>query len=1618
MDGLETLTLLQTAEGVFVQVDDALHSVETPYANVATTGDYLSFLHAAVDLRALPSEPGDEAALTGFAFQIDGRRLAEFHRDQTEAALRASGELPASISLNPSPALMNTTGSGELWLDADGLPRRLTLTLEQPDVSREYDARARVTLTFSDYGALEAVAQPVRDETGIWRVALLPITPLSAPPSAAPLAQLTATLLPHLAFGLALFSGAALLILGYRRYRRIIYAFITTLVVLSMLFTPLLQSLRVARFFARVAAPPVPALAAELPATAAANNGANGNLPDIYCGSGDPNTDTDGDGISDRDENCLGTDYAHADSDRDTITDTLELDGVEWPVDSRQMWYGDPFKADTNDDGLLDAYEWPEPYGAAPEWDIDGDGVPNPWDDDSDGDGVPDGVDLTPYVYTEYVESFSLSTQSGEFDGYQFIELQVQPENPDHLRYSLSALDWPYDDQGQTRDLDNSKEDLRLTPLLEIKTDVAPDKALAAEYGVTVFENADDAEYAYTLYAALFPMDDGGRITAFAAKVAYEPEKLDEIRWEETRLVWIAQMENDTWSPFAYDKTGQYRRHIIVETVPLNTYIDTFRVTGLQIGIGREFESAILGTPQAPNDDGVGGQRALFQAALGVGATFMSYQTPTLGDVIDRFANPDPNADTLHTWGLHPADVVEDAPVTYANRDEGMIETNHRLRDFLDRHSYGHDSHPSLLTLMQEQIGVWAMGEGASAEIPADFNLNLNNVALATQRAVKLTTYEYEARDWQPMTVADTLHLIQERYDTESLEPVRDGLADDYPDLTTADLQATVLTFYTAWLNGRNKVSKVDGDDLFDPAPDDLDQQTYDAVHLPASKYDNLSAYLLEAAELGEPGGGFRLGGSLAQAWEYQRAHAPKVDAFSFAPVEVAEFYAHVNDVPDLPLPLWAMQAALSGMKSGFALYSWQRMKDIVPTPLNMDKLSNHKLGALATGASLIIIWITFAGAENLSNPLVLKTALAYAFASTIFTLITFAMSFFPGFTAVLAIFFLVDMIVLLVTWGETSISGEVIQWISRAFYEVRTLTSLNDMDFKDARGEMKNNTQGLIAGNGYIIRQTFEGMLDYTSDADADDIEASTVYAWFEPSSDSANTAGTRGKTECYKALKELEVVDLPFSNFFSTFSPWYKSVILCTNDTSAEYYFEQPGRNIRLQIDTRVYARTYYEECGLWGESCDRAKTTVELPDDLRGDARRRWQPMAFYVDVLPGAVTDLWSWDELHNPDRDADGLSNDYEADLGTDPDLWDTDGDGLSDQFELDNQEALGCDPLRFDTDGDGLSDGLEYRLGTGIDQPDPDDDGLLDSEEVFHLDETGWAGGWWVDDLPESDRAYWVYSNPLLADADDDGLSDKAERAYGTSPYAYNDAPRLEMQGDPLASSPSGDRAAYLEPGDPVTLTLTLDSTGPDPISATLTLCLPDFVTDLQGGQIQGDRTPPRETATGCDADQHGFQWDFTGPHTLHTWERVSTTVTAVAADAASARGQAVVSFPYPMGDETQEIEDRVAVALDNEPPTVRFSAPENGAMLGGGISDYVVGGNAGDATSWVDHVSVNLPGAGIVTAEGENPWAYTWELPADGVYDLTATAYRCNGLSSLKRCAILSPIGNQACGA
>jgi len=67
-----------------------------------------------------------------------------------------------------------------------------------------------------------------------------------------------------------------------------------------------------------------------------------------------------------------------------------------------------------------------------------------------------------------------------------------------------------------------------------------------------------------------------------------------------------------------------------------------------------------------------------------------------------------------------------------------------------------------------------------------------------------------------------------------------------------------------------------------------------------------------------------------------------------------------------------------------------------------------------------------------------------------------------------------------------------------------------------------------------------------------------------------------------------------------------------------------------------------------------------------------------------------------DAASGPDTDGDGLPDDREDELGTDPANPDSDGDGLSDGDEV----AIGSDPLSPDSDGDGILDGDEVVLGT------------------------------------------------------------------------------------------------------------------------------------------------------------------------------------------------------------------------------------------------------------------------------------------------------------------------------
>jgi len=136
-----------------------------------------------------------------------------------------------------------------------------------------------------------------------------------------------------------------------------------------------------------------------------------------------------------------------------------------------------------------------------------------------------------------------------------------------------------------------------------------------------------------------------------------------------------------------------------------------------------------------------------------------------------------------------------------------------------------------------------------------------------------------------------------------------------------------------------------------------------------------------------------------------------------------------------------------------------------------------------------------------------------------------------------------------------------------------------------------------------------------------------------------------------------------------------------------------------------------------------------------------------------------------------DSDGDGLNDGEELEAGTDPLDSDSDDDGLDDYLEL---ALIGSDPLDHDTDDDGFNDAAEYYAGTDPQDPDSDGDGVVDGEDAFPLDDSesidtdGDGQGDNADDDDDNDG--WpddIDQFPLdsmeHADWDGDGIGDNAD---------------------------------------------------------------------------------------------------------------------------------------------------------------------------------------------------------------------------------------------------------------
>jgi hypothetical protein len=557
-------------------------------AMLAPDGNFLSYLRAAEDPTVIGTEVRGGRTVTRYRFAVDGPRFAEMVADHAAEARRERGGLAPGTRVMPDVQFRGMTGSGELWVDADGLPVRQVLQLRFPEQAGE-QISADVSLDFHEFGF---APHATRFSAMVWPAARVVL-----------LVALTAV-------------ACGLVFAGFRHRRRATRRVTVVLVAASLVTSSMVGAAGAAPATPAAGPAPAPAPATSidraslLRQAAAAPPSIDPNRSPLAVAAasapavttaGDSGVDTDGDGLSDFIEDQLGTRPTSDDTDGDGLIDRIEVDGL--PAGG-VTWYTDPVTSDTNHDGIGDGLEWDLDADGVID-DLDGDGTPDVHDDDNDGDGIVDSRDLTPAAAGDVVYGADQPLRL-RVDGMRTtgalptsVDFQIRPTDPSHLTFALSPLDWPADDKGQVRDLDNSPDDLMLVPMLEIAIPAGTFSMLPQEqlspYGIGLGDRGPDGSQTAYLPLRLVTDERTGERVAFSARMLYPSQA-----WggaHSVRLVWLVQVDNDipcdpadtppvegcSTSGFAYN---------VPQTV--HRYYEGWTLTGLQVSEAHGATMAVL----------------------------------------------------------------------------------------------------------------------------------------------------------------------------------------------------------------------------------------------------------------------------------------------------------------------------------------------------------------------------------------------------------------------------------------------------------------------------------------------------------------------------------------------------------------------------------------------------------------------------------------------------------------------------------------------------------------------------------------------------------------------------------------------------------------------------------------------------------------------------------------------------------------------------------------------------------------------------------------------------------------------------------------------------------------
>lgn len=1046
-------------------------------------------------------------------------------------------------------------------------------------------------------------------------------------------------------------------------------------------------------------------------------------------------TDTDIDGLPDNVELVLGTDWNNSDSDLDRIGDYAEI-----------MAGSDALTADSNSDGLADYFEMANITA-----DLDWDGVPNVWDWDNDGDGVSDSFDISPNAHQGTAPSFDIQLNtSGEA---VYLTFQIRPANPETLSFYLQKWDWPDDDEGIMRDMDNSKEDVSAIPMLELNCSYLPDPTELEEYGITVSGSR--------AFVPILPVAEFGEVVAMKGKMFLPGDGTDRNISVKAKLVWAITGKTDQPQRAIRAASGGYLTCAPDGAVNTSDMAagDNSTFDWVDYGNGRVAMRAHSGEYLTVGPDG-----RLAASTYGLESEGMF----DLCNYSGQFSFTAFNGSSLTE---RPNGTI------YADSISVSTQQLFSIQDM------GYRSQTISLAQYYEDFSV--VGFSAEESHRADVSvISSDNVTLMMAAQLKLA-YCYvrnstnESGDISGMLASEniTANILHKEYNHTD-EAVTSICTDLIPETLGALPPDRILPIIVAMEEEFACIEMSEYWIGYNP-PGGLLSVNLSAEHVLTTRTLRLCWYntsvnlLLDENTVVEEILTWDLSKEsqivlvgLALAWYVGETFTIQIDGVG-ADFDISEMSTVNNVVVGIVFGVETMDtistlytlflfskaaynaAHINKVQAALELLSGGKITPKFTTITKEFKaLEAVKCGKLAilgkimkvveiVGIVLAIglaIWAMIAIGNELGwTPTGTAIAVIYFVLETAYAIALFALgTVFPVGTIIAVVIGLIDLIT-----GWIFGTGAV-QWLLQQIIKlfvwifsdmrIRSEVNLDPIGVDVAYGDADSN--GIDVGDVITYSCRVYSNVTITGDGSSSDLADSYLVPTFTaraPWGSNAQTGSSRtNETPITTSTKKSTIY-----NSSATIQP------------------DKPMVNFPMAISLTTDYKVYYSDCWWFFHwFCDR--------ESQSGTNTADWTTI--YTDVMPGTIDGFVNWEALKSNDPDGDGLTNDQESANGTCEWSWDSDGDGLGDKYEL----QVGTEPRSSDSDGDQLNDGCEFTMGSDPLVEDTDGDGLSDFTEYVG----------YVIPIEFCNQTLYktVSSDPRLNDTDSDGLDDYVEWAALLNP--------------------------------------------------------------------------------------------------------------------------------------------------------------------------------------------------------------------------------------------------------